>query len=258
MRGFSSDLKIRGRCFDAMLGTRNIAFPDEEEDCKPAFKRPKQERPLLLEGSPITHRQMLDMLYTLDFDDKAKEVPKVLPLELAARVVSFLTVEPAQPNRVRPICSSTHDGVHPLSESLSESETTWWLAHQGSMPQGKGRQYIQYSLSHTLCRLRRVVLKIPPLPLGPLSVREFYLETFRVERGWFKISPTYLVENREGWQAFNLPNDGCDVDEVRVVCLSNQMAEYLEDLDTSVVRSRGLFADIQRFASVGFFSIRFE
>ena len=101
-------------------------------------------------------------------------------------------------------------------------------------------------------------LKIPPLPLGPLSVREFYLETFRMERGWFKISPHYLVANREGWQTFDLPNKGCDVDEVRIVCLRNQMAEYLDGLDMAMVRSRGLEADIRRFASVGFFSIRFE
>ena len=126
------------------------------------------------------------------------------------------------------------------------------------MPGGQGRQYVQYSLTPTLCRLRRVSMKIPPLPLGPLSVREFHLETFRIEQGWFKISPNYLVHSREGWQTFELPEGGCDVDEVRVVCTRNQMADYLEDLDLSIVRSRGLLADLQRFASVGFFSLRFE
>ena len=213
--------------------------------------------PLILRSCPGTYRQLLEMLYTLDFDKKAEQ-PQVLPSELATRVLSFLVVEPVKRSQVRPVCCSTHDRIHPLFESLTDRETTWWLAEQGSMPKGRGRQYVQYSLSPTLCRLKRVSMKIPPLPQGPLSVREFYLETFRMERGWFRISPNYLVKSQEGWQGFDLPDGGLDVDEVRVVCVSNQMAEYLEDLDVTTLQNHGLAADIQRFASVGFFSIRFE
>ena len=256
--------KVRARRFDSIgfdTPAGKMPFLYDNECPQRDTKRLKKEMPLLVKNCPVTHRQLLDLLYTLDFDGKSSSLhqpPKVLPPEIAARVMSFLTVESVQASRVRPVCSSTHDLVHPLSESLSEGETTWWLTQQGSMPGGKGRQYIQYKLSHTLCRLRTVSLKIPPLPLGPLSVREFYLETFCVERGWFKISPNYLVANKVGWQTFDLPNGGCDVDEVRVVCLRNQMAEFLEGLDMDMIRKRGFEADIRRFSSVGFFSIRFE
>jgi len=214
--------------------------------------------PLLLKGCPGTHQQLLDFMYTFDFDDpRSSSSPKVLPPELASRVISYLIVEPVQMTQVRPKCSSTHDGIHPLMESLTDSENTWWLSRPGTMPGGKGREYIQYSLTtaSTLCRLRRVSIKIPPIPVGPLSVREFYLETFGMERGWFRISPNYLVENRHDWQTFELIDGGCDVSEVRVVCTRNQVAEYLEDMATM---SRLWTGDIQRFASVGFFSIRFE
>ena len=151
--------KVRARRFDT-IGFDTLAvkmpFLDYDDPLQPDTKRFKKEMPLLVKDCPITHRQLLDLLYTLDFDEKSSSLhqsPKVLPPEIATRVMSFLTVEPVQASRVRPVCSSTHDLVHPLSESLSERETTWWLTQQGSMPRGMGRQYIQYSLSHTVCRL---------------------------------------------------------------------------------------------------------
>lgn len=286
----------------------------------PKKKRFKPEMPLLLQDCPMTHRQLLDMLYTLDFDDhrnggcggkacarplsctisregrKAAAIPtaarnctssstdqgpKVLPPDLAARVVSFLTVQPVDPNRLTAQCCSSHDGVHRLQEAVSDSENTWWLARSGTMPDGKGREYVQFALKpkvpvaealcaplfasspSTLCRLRYVRIKIPTLPLGPLSVREFHLETFDLYRGWRPITPTFCVNgNHEGWQTFAVPGGGRDVSEVRVVCTSNQMAPYLEKVDWSsdLVRTRhpSLARDMQRFASVGFFSIGFE
>jgi hypothetical protein len=220
-------------------------------------KRSKTVVTLLTEDFPCTHRRILDTLYTLNFDPKSDE-PKVLPVDLVSRVCSYLTVEPVQARQVRAQCASSHDWFHPLSESLTDLESTWWLSRSGTMPSGRGREYVQYSLTPTLCRLREVSIKIPTLPQAPLSVRSFRLERFSIDRGWHPCSPDYQVANQSGWQTFALPGKGCDVDEVRVVCLRNQMAEFLCVVDASTIRTQRLREDMGRFTKVGFFGIRFE
>lgn len=297
------------------------------------------EMPLVVKDCPLSYRQLLDTLYTLNFDGRGARtsmrsqaqnqhqhqhhhqhqhpnqqgqstataattaIPKVLPPELAKRVLDFLLIAPVDASLTRVQSASSHDGVHPLSEALTDSEQTWWLTQPGTMPAGKGQAYLQCALSAsssrrrrstpsassspssslsssttTLCRVRRVGVKIPPLPHGPLSVREFHLQSFHIAKGWHRISPHYYVDGHvQGWQTFDLPDDGCDVAQLRVVCTRNQMAEYLEhnpqeddlenddsnddndDENNDTTAPRALHrADSHRFSSVGFFAIRFE
>ena len=258
--------RVRAQCFDAGISV-SPTFTMAKDGCEAERPRPIKPRnskdmPLLLKscGGNISYRQLLDGLYTYDFDPTAA-VPKVLVPELAAKVLSYLTVERVVPGQVRATSCSSHDQLHPLSASLEDDESNWWLSQPGSLPGGVGRQYVQYQLcnGHTLCRLSRVSIKIPPLPMGPLSVRQFYLETFDIDRGWHAMTPHLTVSgNKSGWQTYDLMP--CDVREVRLVCVQNQMANYLQQLHdrTHGISSSLLRAERRQFSSVGFYAARFE
>eukprot|EP00522_Entomoneis_paludosa_P011999 CAMPEP_0172442260 /NCGR_PEP_ID=MMETSP1065-20121228/2731_1 /TAXON_ID=265537 /ORGANISM="Amphiprora paludosa, Strain CCMP125" /LENGTH=261 /DNA_ID=CAMNT_0013192061 /DNA_START=28 /DNA_END=813 /DNA_ORIENTATION=+ len=212
---------------------------------------PAEESPLLVRPIPGSYQQLFHSLLTTDFDPTSR-TPKTLPPELCNRVLSFLTVKRVQQKNVCATNSSSHDGVHHLSTTLLENECTWWLSRAGSMPDGRGQQWIQYLLNrHNSClqRLSAVSVKIPPMPQGPLSAREFVLQSFSIDQGWHAITPIFQISNQAGWQKFTLP-EAVDVNEVRLVCLSNQIAEYLSNAELTPHKSR--------FESVGFFSVRFE
>ena len=226
-------------------GAFQLLQPAEEED----------PNPILLRPTPCSYDTVFATLSRLNFDPKSVE-PCKLPPGLVKRVLSFLTVKCVKPEEVEATNCSSHDGIHPLPFCLLENETSWWLSSHGTMPGGRGQQWVQFQLSRNLRRLSSVSLKIPPLPQGPLSVREFCLRAFHLERGWYPITPVFQLESRSGWQTFIF--EGVDVDEVRLVCFSNQMEEHITSLRPNSLGDENIMAQLQRFESVGFFCVKFE
>lgn len=103
-----------------------------------------------------------------------------LPEELVARVVSFLRLPRVTHGRVRVVRASTDRGDYPLQCVLENQSHKWWISAPGSMPMGKGDEYLEFRLcgDATTPGPRRVSfwgVSIPPMPMGPLSVRNFRL-----------------------------------------------------------------------------------
>jgi hypothetical protein len=138
-----------------------------------------KKEPLLVASAKCSYSELLALVETLDFGSLHKEcrVVCVLPPELAYQVLQCLVIQRVDPDMVDIVSCSSHDQVHPLEECLSDDETTWWISAQHSMPWCRGSEYIQLLLGPTLRRLVAVSIKIPPLPQGNLSVREFRIES---------------------------------------------------------------------------------
>eukprot|EP00527_Entomoneis_sp_CCMP2396_P001594 CAMPEP_0198145510 /NCGR_PEP_ID=MMETSP1443-20131203/23999_1 /TAXON_ID=186043 /ORGANISM="Entomoneis sp., Strain CCMP2396" /LENGTH=261 /DNA_ID=CAMNT_0043809187 /DNA_START=10 /DNA_END=791 /DNA_ORIENTATION=+ len=215
----------------------------------------EEENPVLVRPLPCSYDQLFNKLLSTDFAPSSPS-PSTLPPDLCKKVLSFLTVKKVKQEQVSATNCSSRDGIHPLSFSLVDSESSWWLSQPGSMPSGRGEQWVQYTLNRfqgNLQRLSAVSVTIPPMPQGPLSVREFCLQAFSFERGWHAVTPIFTVDNKTGWQRFCF--DEIDVEEVRFVCLSNQMAEYLTNLKDNNAADQQLLAQLNRFESVGFFTV---
>ena len=195
-----------------------------------------------------------DILHTLiqqiNFDPSgASSKHLLLPPELSKHVAKFLTVRNVIHKEVEVVgASSKHrSSSNNLSDCLVDTENNWWISGAETMPaKGKGREYVEFRLCprNLLRRLTSVHIRIPPLPQGPLSVREFRLEVVGEGGWWQKFPDIHVVDNRSGMQQFYI---GINIDAslVRVVCLSNQISQYVEELPTSLT-------------SVGFYAVRFE
>ena len=42
--------------------------------------------------------------------------------------------------------ASSHRGDFPLDNVLHDDETSWWISANGSMPSGRGDEYMQFQL----------------------------------------------------------------------------------------------------------------
>jgi hypothetical protein len=200
-----------------------------------------------------------------------RQKPRNLTPELMRRVMSFLLVRAVVHGDVSVVGCSSHDGRHPLSSCLSPDEDTWWISAPRTMNQGRGREHVDFWLcrqgsNESVRRLSSISIKIPPLPRGPLSVRDFELR-LRVERrsdgddgttSFFLYQSLALssnsVRNEPGWQRFRLI-EPIDANVVRLVCLNNQMSRFIGGGDASETL---LPTVVSPFDQVGFFSIRFE
>lgn len=99
-----------------------------------------------------------------------------LPDIAASQACDFLQVKrPSQVQVEVSKCSSTR-GDFPLSCVISEDDSKWWISAAGSMPNGHGNEYLEFSFGAVPHRVEIVAVKIPPLPMGPLSVRHFHLQ----------------------------------------------------------------------------------
>jgi hypothetical protein len=157
-------------------------------------------------------------------------------------------------------------------------------------------------------------MKILPLPQGPLSVLEMSVQRYcSKKKTWYNVaannnnnnntdetnnaimaatttttnhqvqqvrqqqqSPaSFSLENRTGWQQFRFAQQELDVDEIRIVCLRNQINPSVERIlqtasaSASTAATAAAAADnahgppllvqqLSRFDSVGFIAIRFE
>ena len=291
--------------FEALV--RSMTGPDVPSDDDEEHEQPNDGRVVVDESEPLLVSSFREGRLTSSYPDLALLVRKInfnnisniterpscrLTPELTTHVLSFLVVQRVKHDAVRVVGCSSCDGSHDPSTCLIDNETTWWMSDAGTMPLGCGDQYVEFQLvrqrsssspPQSLCRLSSISLKIPPLPLGPLSVKEFevfYWDGFSMLpkeqtestsadgsnsnskdsdslKAWKRFEgPPFLVANRSGWQRFPLilpqPNStmawrGIDVHSVRVVCLRNQISAF---------PSPGL--TMVRHHQVGYFAIRFD
>ena len=115
------------------------------------------------------------------------------------------------------------------------------------MPGGRGDEYVEVRLAkaNTMRRIQSVSMSIPPLPVGPLSVREFRVDIANERGDWKQLPFRFQVENVSGMQRFPIGN--VDATSVRVVCLSNQISVFLDAMESP--------NDMER---VGFYAIKVE
>lgn len=202
---------------------------------------------LVLMEIGCTYRELLRLIEKLPAV-RLEERDEVLPPEIIEKIASFLTVVPVVPVDVVAVRASSSDGSHTLQDCLSTDKSTWWISSFGSMPNGKGEEFVEFRLSSKPCRLRSVSIEIPPLPMGPLSVRTMKVKA-KIGDFWEEISPIYKVENKTGWQKYDIPP--VDTQLVRLVCLTNQISQFLP---TNSINEQ----DFRQFAAVGYFSVKFE
>jgi hypothetical protein len=175
-----------------------------------------------------------------------------MPQEIIHKIANFFTVEPVVPTEVVAVRATSTDGRHGLQECLDTSQSTWWLSSFGSMPRGMGEEYVEFQLSSKPCRLNSMSIEIPPLPMGPLSVRTMRLDC-KTGDSWMPVSPIWTVENMTGRQQYNLQSP-VDAQFVRVVCLSNQMCLFRPDGEEDNEDED----QILQFESVGYYCVKFE
>ena len=191
------------------------------------------------------------LLEALEWGDAAQ----ALQPEIVSHILSFLAVRRVDHEDVKAVCASSLD-VGPLCSlpfALEQTCSNWWISGEGSMPRGVGAEWIAFALSADgqPRRVERIDMRIPPLPSGPLSVRNFHLETAAAADGpWTRASREYATLNVGEVQSWAV-SPPIESGFVRVMCLRNA-ARAKSDLG----ESRARFLPIS--TSVGFFHVRFR
>jgi hypothetical protein len=172
----------------------------------------------------------------------------LLPDELATAVVDFLVVKRVNESEVTVTTASSDRGDFPLSNVLVGDTQSWWISESGSMPGGKGEEYIEFRLSDSgsIRRVQSVSVAIPPLPFGPLSVLDFRIDYSIDGKAWLSCDRVMRTRNINGLQRFTLSD--FDAVHVRLVCLSNQISELEDDLRSVIAY----------YSCVGLYSVRWD
>jgi hypothetical protein len=183
-----------------------------------------------------------------------------LPNELIHKIGHYFVVNPVQHKQVTAVRASSTVGRFPLGAVLEDDDATWWISAMGSMPQGKGAEYIEFQLSPVVRRLTAVSIKIPPLPVGPLSVRTFRIaipddSVSQPTTTWTNATDELIVENKTGYQRFEL-SPGIDARSIRIVCTMNQISRFLGQNNEAEDENNNNGAN--QFDAVGLYSIKFE
>ena len=196
--------------------------------------------------------------------------------ELIEHVLSFLKVPCLDMKHVRATNTSSlgtwnPDGRCGIAQCLDKSDDNWWISGENSMPCGVGAEWVSFSLSDdanipTRVRFDRVELRIPPLPSGPLSVRNFFLESSHTREGpWTRVTPDLTTMDSAQTQCFDV--GPIEAAFLRIVCTRNAARANIDKVRAQRARL-GLTGggeteeDEQRALeritpSVGFFSISF-
>ncbi|CAB9531104.1 expressed unknown protein [Seminavis robusta] len=215
----------------------------------------KEEDPLVLISMKCTFPQLLEVIRCIDvgggshITGTGARHSSQLPVDLARRVASYLSVRRVIQSQVKAASASSMDSVYKLSGCLADDDTSWWLSGSQSMSLGRGEEFVEFQLcpaGNLLCRIEAVHIRIPPLPAGPLSVREFRVDVANEQKIWRQLPYHYEVDNRTGMQRF--PIGHVDAQAIRIVCLSNQISPFLSTM-----------RDPQHhYERVGFYAVKFE
>ena len=176
----------------------------------------------------------------------------LLPIDLAEQAATFLQVESVDASEVSIRRASSSRGDFPLSSVLGNEDGTWWISAESSMENGRGEEFLEFSLSPdgTARRCCYVGISIPPLPQGPLSVRRFRIDWSYNGTEWTMGCRRYTMETMDiaGMQTFQLERP-VDAAMIRLVCLTNAFASEQDR------RGRG---GLTPFECVGLFFVRWK
>lgn len=114
---------------------------------------------------------------------------------IAGHVVDYLVSVPIDSSAVLVSGCSSSRGDFSLTEALSDNARTWWISGAGTMPRGIGNEWLQFSFPCVGC-VRFMGIKIPPLPQGPLSVRDFHVLSRRTDMEGLKLAD----DSEDAWQ----------------------------------------------------------
>lgn len=157
-----------------------------------------------------------------------------MPDNVVQHIVECLKVERVcQDEIIVSGCSSSRRDF-PLEAVLNDNTSEWWISASGSMPDGFGSEYLEFSFGAMPRRLEFVSLRIPPLPMGPLSVRHFHVLALDLSGSWFVASPSLQTLDRGDLQEFALVPP-IDTTSIRIVCTGNAAAATM---DLRLCRSR--------------------
>lgn len=136
-----------------------------------------------------------------------------LPDGLPQRVLEYLCAEPVKPDAVVvTAASSSNDGADPEAVLVADDER-WWISARVPLPDAHASpvfsEWLEFSLGDRPRILSYVGIKIPPMPWGPLSVREFRVEQWVADAdgdcsGWKASCPLHTLDRAEV-QEFALP-----------------------------------------------------
>eukprot|EP00536_Pseudo-nitzschia_multiseries_P017139 jgi/Psemu1/292870/fgenesh1_pg.1398_\ len=182
-----------------------------------------------------------------------QSVTSSLPPEIVRNIAMYFTVKKIDPSMTRALCCSSSANHHELKQCLVDSTSSWWISSYGSFENGVGEEYVEFELSSkTIVRLSALLISIPTMPSGPLSVHSMRLDGLDCER-WRPLTPVLQVENIDGWQRIVLETP-IDTQFVRVVCLSNQASRLLVGLGSGGLHP----ATSPGISAVGFYAVQFE
>ena len=124
-------------------------------------------------------------------------------------------------------------------------------------------------LPNLRCRVEQLTLRIPPLPGGPLSVRELHLECTNLPDGpWARCSPDFTTMDSCKEQTFHL-EPPVEAAFMRIVCSKNAARGVLDAHRARMIRQGHIdpeaetdedrqHALAQVPANIGFYSCRFS
>lgn len=152
-----------------------------------------------------------------------------LPDLVARKIADHLCLHTMVPSEVLVRGCSSARGDFPISAVLNANENEWWISSSGSTPAGRGNEYLEFSFGG-FKRVSFVALKIPPLPVGPLSVRDFHIVALTPgmqasdSNAWVVASPNPLKTlDRGDLQEFAL-DPPIEAESLRLVCMLNAAA----------------------------------
>jgi len=100
-------------------------------------------------------------------------------------------------SQVKVRASSTR-GDFSLQSVVEDDDSKWWISKPGSFSRGRGEEYLEFEFASS--SVARVMgISIPPMPYGPLSVREFSVEAY-VNGNWQPVSSRLQTIDRAGLQ----------------------------------------------------------
>jgi len=170
---------------------------------------------------------LIDCVSFKDISIILSQLDVELPMDVRKLTASFLQVKNIDTSEISVIGASSTRGDYPLSSVLGSKHWTWWISAEHSMKNGLGEEYLEFSLSPdgTARRCSYVGISIPPLPQGPLSVRNWKVDWSYDGKNWTSGCRKYTMETMDsaGIQSFKL-HKPIDAARVRLVCLTNAFA----------------------------------
>jgi len=149
-----------------------------------------------------------------------------LPDNIMAQVIEYLRVLRVAESDVSVAGCSSSRGDFPLNVVLAPREDQWWISAADSMPDGTGNEYLEFSFGRIPRRVSFVALKIPSLPYGPLSVRDFHVTALLCDvhtshpNAWTDVMPALQTLDQDDLQEFALVPP-VETTALRLVCTSN-------------------------------------